>query len=222
MCDAMLAREHTRRLVDRGWLLADVAKESGVAYGAVWKIFHGQRERAYRTTVSAILTLNLDRPPPPNTRVKVDATGTRRRVRALRRIGWPTEEIARRTHLSPASLYEIIKRPTVSRATHYAVAEVYERLSGTRGPSETSVGRAKKQGWPPPLAWDDDTIDDPKAKPLNVIARPRTTKRVPLKRDEIPFLLAMGETVESIAQRFQIRESTVHDAVQQHRKRVGL
>ncbi|WP_205859648.1 helix-turn-helix domain-containing protein, partial [Phycicoccus flavus] len=45
------------------------------------------------------------------------------------------------------------------------VRDVYDRLSMTPGPSPETRGWAVKLGYAPPLAWDEDTIDDPTATP---------------------------------------------------------
>jgi hypothetical protein len=58
----------------------------------------------------------------------------------------------------------------VYRKTHEAVAAAYDALS-MKLPPDTGISRqvrahAERRGWAPPLAWDDDTIDDPDAVPL--------------------------------------------------------
>ncbi len=45
------------------------------------------------------------------------------------------------------------------------ISELYDRLSMTPGPSPQTRGWAKTLGYAPPLAWDEDTIDDPRSRP---------------------------------------------------------
>jgi hypothetical protein len=111
-------------------------------------------------------------------RMLIDATGTRRRVRALVRIGWPTSELAARLGVSFQNVYDYTIRDKVRRSTAAKVAALYDELSMLPGPSSSASIRARSKGWPPPLAWDDDEIDDPAARPAHnahgeVEGRPR-------------------------------------------------
>lgn len=95
------------------------------------------------------------------------AVGSTRRVRALVALGWSQHELCRRTGLSPSTMSHLI-RGSVDRTNTdvvFRVAKLYDELSMTPGPSDYQRGRAKQHGWAPPLAWDDDTIDNPQAKP---------------------------------------------------------
>ena len=97
---------------------------------------------------------------------RVPAVGARRRVQALARIGWTGAEVAARLGITQQALSESIHpdRRQVYRSRHDAIAEVYEALSGTRGPSDRAAKVAEGRGWPPPLAW--DNIDDPDERPV--------------------------------------------------------
>jgi hypothetical protein len=97
----------------------------------------------------------------------VDATGTARRLRALvaggynfadlgRALGWGRRRVA-----NVAQMLD----PKVMVRTANAVADVYDRLSTTPGTSTYARIVARRYGWHPSLAWDDDTIDDPTATP---------------------------------------------------------
>lgn len=97
----------------------------------------------------------------------VPAVGASRRIHALYRMGWTTHELGRRLGI-PHYRVSVIARqvhPTVLRRTHEKVAALYEEISHLRGPSRFTEGQAKAKGYPPPLAWDEDTIDDPRARP---------------------------------------------------------
>ena len=67
----------------------------------------------------------------------------------------------------PSWVAKLLNNPRrrVNRDTYQAVADLYDRLSMTPGPSQEARDRAKRKGWRPPLAWDDDSIEDPEAKP---------------------------------------------------------
>jgi predicted DNA-binding protein (UPF0251 family) len=57
-----------------------------------------------------------------------------------------------------------ISKCYVTRSTAARVARLYDLLSMRPGPSPIAKRRALAKGWAPPLAWDDDTIDDPRAR----------------------------------------------------------
>lgn len=102
----------------------------------------------------------------------VDATGTRRRVEALCRLGWSTTQIAERIDMIQNQLWMTTQQDTVYVTTAARVAEAYEVLSMTVPPTTTtseriSVSRTRahaiRAGFAPPLAW--DNIDDPSERP---------------------------------------------------------
>lgn len=96
----------------------------------------------------------------------VDSTGTVRRIRALMRLGWTAAAIAEAGAVSSARAVQLLPRRTkVLRETADGVAAAYDRLSMRVGPSGTTRRRAERAGWPPPLAWADESIDDPAAVP---------------------------------------------------------
>ena len=101
----------------------------------------------------------------------IDGTGTRRRLQALVAIGWTAPLIGARLDVTQALITRLYHRPRVNSQTAAAVRALYDELWNVPGPSWRSRYRARVAGWPPPLAWDDDTIDDPTAWPH----RPRLT-----------------------------------------------
>jgi len=98
-----------------------------------------------------------------------DITGTRRRLRALAAIGWHSDAISEITGIHPKQIQEYTsansRRHVVYVSTARIVEDVYDKLSMTHGPSVITTSRAKAKGWAPPLAWDDDELDDPEARP---------------------------------------------------------
>lgn len=99
-------------------------------------------------------------------RESVSTIGIIRRRQALAALGWGLDDLA--PHLQVASLSAVsymVRRDSVTRATFDRWVAAYERLSMTPGPSVKTRQRALRMGWAPPLAWDDETIDDPSAVP---------------------------------------------------------
>jgi len=86
----------------------------------------------------------------------VDATGTIRRIQALRAIGWPISTLPVHNERIPRLTY--VRADTAER-----VKTFYDTHSMTPGPSQRA--RTCGRQYAPPLAWDEDTIDDPTAEP---------------------------------------------------------
>jgi lambda repressor-like predicted transcriptional regulator len=97
--------------------------------------------------------LRSNRQPPAN----MPALGTARRLQALVALGHGWTDLAPQLGISIARVRQIATNPAgmVHRGNAAKVAEVYERLSGTRGSTAYAFTVAARNGWVPPLAWDD-------------------------------------------------------------------
>lgn len=89
--------------------------------------------------------------------------GTQRRLQALVAIGWPASALAARLNVGQAVIGRLYHRPRVHIATAAAVRSLYDQLWDIPGPSTRSRRYAAAAGWKPPMFWDDDTIDLPRA-----------------------------------------------------------
>jgi hypothetical protein len=103
----------------------------------------------------------------------VDPTGTRRRIEALVALGWTFNELDRRLGRSTGftsrqRVHAAAGRP-VFQSTAQAYTRLYDELSMRVPPADFFVRRSRTRalrlGWVVPLAWDDDTIDNPAARP---------------------------------------------------------
>lgn len=96
-----------------------------------------------------------------------DAVGTIRRGRALHAIGYPIYRIAQDIPMNSNDLGRILTLEPA--AVRQSIAErmtmLYQQLSGTPGPSHLASCAARRLRWNSPIAWDDDSIDDPAAIP---------------------------------------------------------
>jgi len=106
-------------------------------------------------------------------RFRVDPTGTRRRIRALIRMGWRYSDMDQWLGYRSANTHNLNRSDTqlVHIDTAEAVKRMYDALSMHVGPSARNRAIATRKGWPSPLAWDDDAIDDPAAQPVGMIQR---------------------------------------------------
>lgn len=100
---------------------------------------------------------------------KRPSIGSQRRIQALQAIGYGRDRIARELgYHNAGSLTYLMRSETMLATTAERIADVYDRLSMSL-PQGTGTNRvrtwAKRHGFAPPLAWDDDAIDDPAATP---------------------------------------------------------
>jgi hypothetical protein len=103
--------------------------------------------------------------------LSADSTGTRRRLQALGIMGYGWENLSERTGLAANNLGEIAKAkiPRIRQETADKIKALYDELS--MHPREETRGvkmiknRLMRHGWVGPLAWDDETIDDPYGLP---------------------------------------------------------
>lgn len=130
----------------------------------------------------------------------IDATGTRRRIQGLMALGWPLKDIAAKLGYGSRSRpYRLVTALRIHRRLADAVIDIYGQLSMTPGPSKETRRRALKAGFFPPLAWDDDTIDDPNAQPM--LEEPVEVDEVAVQRalsGDRPEGLRRAELIEAI------------------------
>jgi transcriptional regulator with XRE-family HTH domain len=178
--DAQPVREHIAMLMEYGIGLKRIAALAGVSNATLGKILYGDqtrnmppRARTEKHVADGVLAIKPSLEHLGQT-VNVDATGTRRRIQALVTIGWSQSRIGELLGMAPGNFNRTIKADRVQAATARKVKEVYEELwdqpqTETDWRSKISASRsrnyAKEHGWLPPLAWDDETIDDPNVGP---------------------------------------------------------
>lgn len=218
LVDAGRVREHVARLEAQGLSRRGIAETAGVAPTAVTAIMQRHRERVTRKVASALLAVTreavLGRSRPLGF---VPNIGARRRIRALLAIGWTHDLISERAGL-PAKRSAVVLNQVgewISRATHDSIVRAYDALSMTPGPSSLGRRRAERAGYAPPLAWDDESIDDPAAPEPG--HRALEHSRVDL--DEWRRLVDAGEDQDRAAARLGARLGTIQNYAQREGRR---
>jgi len=229
MVDAAPVREHVLRLARDGLGRRQLAVVSGVRVCVIQRLLNGDRGKGFGPSkrirahhASALLAV---RPRLANlgARIDVDGTGTRRRLQALTMLGWTQVRLGRELGVGQTRVNQIINQDRVGAATALTVRDLYERLWNTPAPvvnaaERDGATRAKKRaaaaGWAPPMAWDDETIDDPAAEPAHDMEdTPRSEgEHGPARRisfEDVEFLLSTGCTVAGIAYRLKAKETTI-------------
>ncbi len=225
--DAGPVRGHVRRLMGYGIGAARIATLAGVPRSAVLHLLYGDPARGEppgrRIRIGTARRLLAVCPLPENlaATAAVDAAGSRRRLQALVAAGWSGRVLATLLPMQPGHLNRILRgRPTVAAATARRVRQLYDKLwdqppgEATRGQRISAAkarGHAARHNWPPPLAWDDDTIDDPAAQPYPW-RRPRARRSADLAADAAD-LAARGYTRTQISERLGVSRNTLDQAI---------
>lgn len=159
---------HLRALLDGGHSWPQLTAATGVSPSTISRLLSGEQAMMRVDVARRILAVPLT---PIATHRPVDATGSIRRVRALLAVGHKSCDLAAESGVERSVFSDIVNgRVTRVRGTTAArVADVFERLSMRTGTSVRNIRRALREGWAPPLAWDED-IDDPAAVPRGVAA----------------------------------------------------
>jgi transcriptional regulator with XRE-family HTH domain len=183
LVDAEPSRRHILHLTDQGMGLKRIVAVSGISQGVLWKLVYGKRRpddtrvptrRVRQGTEQRILAIKVDLAQG----AKVDSCGTRRRLQALVAIGYSQSRLAQRLGMSPTNFTRTMHHNSeVLKQTADAAVSLYNELSmtpavGTDQRSRISVTRARRYAehmmWLPPLAWDDESIDDPFSQPAEM------------------------------------------------------
>ena len=166
---------HLRHLVANDMSHDQVALSAGVAQTTVSDMLSGERKKLMSGTAAKLLRVCVaDR----TETAMVSAVGTMRRLQALYWMGHSSQVLSTETGLHRDTVRLIARgmweKTTEARAQ--AVRRAYDKLAMAYGNSDFARRFAAKYGWHGPLAWDDDTIDDPRALPQTDAAEPVATE----------------------------------------------
>ncbi|MGN8690172.1 hypothetical protein ACTND8_09740 [Atopobiaceae bacterium HCP3S3_F7] len=206
LVDATPARNHLASLISP---MTHVAATIGIPHATLYTVRAGRTRLITRRNSDAILGYR-----DPCT---VTPIGLARRLRALARLGYRAADIAAAVGCSRASIDQLRagylgRKPPSHAADVVAFYESVTRLS--TGPQSTRVRNyAERQGWAPPAAWDDDTIDDPTATPHGIR---HTQSRTRAGIDEVLDLLDAGTSPLNIAERLGVRPASIARRLRRH------
>lgn len=226
LIDATAARNHLLRLRATGLGWWQIEARTGIHRTGLRRIAgdlpNRPPSRRIRATAAAAILATTTDPLRPGDRGMVDPTGSIRRLQALATLGWPQEWLRERLGCSGVTMGRLRGhgQPIIA-ATAVKIAALYNELWDTP-PVATTVReqqtitrtrrRATRQGWAPPMAWDDDTIDNPGAQPD--LGGGPGFGGPSFDLDDVEWLLESGETLTTIAARLHAHRTTI-----QHRCR---
>ncbi len=178
-----------RRLVNAQVPLRTLGRVTGLSPTTVRKILDGEQVSVQRATAARVSRMCPHDVYLAQSTGHVPRIGAVRRVQALLAMGWPHRALGAAGITNSAQIIgatgDLI---TVQRWRQ--VRDVYDRLSMTPGPSPETRGWAAKLGYPPPLAWDEESIDDPSAT-----AQTGTPATVTSAGDEVVDVVAVARAV---------------------------
>lgn len=220
LVDPAPARHAVADLEAYGLSRSAIGQLAGVHGRILERLAANGQGKIHRDTEALLLAarFDLDRLRPKH---HVSAAGTRRRLQALARIGYGLKDLAPLLGVAFTQVGEWRKGTGfVWVETARDVRDVYARLSMTLGPSPRAAEAATRASWPPPWAWDDDTIDHPDTLPdLACLRAPGGNRLSEDTLEDIQWVLAHEDataTIEQIAGRLKV----TRDAISRALKRV--
>jgi len=174
--DAAPVREHVRRLRRFGASYHAIGQAAGVSAMTVHRLLNGcpaKRQAGPDRIGAAQARRLLAVTSPAACPGRRDACGSRRRLQALVAIGHSPAFLAGQLRVPPRQAWRVLRGEvrTVTPAMHARICGAYETWwnqcppERTRQQQEAAADAARDlaqaQGWPPPMALDDDRIDDP-------------------------------------------------------------
>jgi hypothetical protein len=154
--------------------MSAIENASGVARSTMGRIRRGEVKAVHPSVAKRILAIRAGEPCGTSW---VSAVGARRRVQALQCLGWSMPRIVDEVGGYGRQNLKLLidgERLWITSNVNERIKVAYDRLSMSL-PTPTdhhdvaaatkARNRAARNGWAPPLAWDDDKIDDPNATP---------------------------------------------------------
>ena len=163
--------DHIAKLRKAGMGCKQIADATGLNRGTICGYAYEAekfKNRKVRAETEALILAIKRVPPklePRQSKSLVEGIGVRRRLEALTWLGWDKATLAPMLGITPAGVKMMTRRKLVHVNTLARVTELYNNLWQTPGPSDSARYAAQQFNMAPPLAWDDETIDDPAAKP---------------------------------------------------------
>ena len=204
-------RAHVKRLRDAGLGWYQIARLSGVSAWVIRNVIESDQKHVTIGTERRLLLVQVPEREHDlaSAGAVVSGLGTRRRLRALVAIGYSNARLAKEIDY-PASQFgrllsgEFDVTANVARKTE----DAFTRLQMVPPPDGYAANRSRlraaRRGWAPPLAWDEDAIDDP-----------RSRARVPMIRSddwmpEYEKLRDKGYSIKKIAALMGIEETSMN------------
>lgn len=174
LVDAEPVRSHIRSLMAAGIPRRTIVRLADVSQTTLSRALYGRKgeppsQRMRPQAAAAILAIEVE-PSFFGPHTKVDASGTRRRLQALMWAGWTLTQIEKWSGVYRTTLSKALPAETVQHRVAEGVRTAYDQLWDRQPPDYNAAVRrqvacakaeARRQGYLPAAAWDDDLIDLP-------------------------------------------------------------
>jgi len=195
-------RHHINVLICAGMTTALIADLASVPVATIRSLRRTTTRTITPATADAILSITFH---PSRGRDLTPAVGARRRLRALNAMGYGDPALAHRLNIEIDVVTSMPEKGLITSELWEAVHEIYDELSMRPGPDADLREQSRAAGVVPPLGWDDDEIDNPKARshereravgavPADevVIVRRLAGEQVPMRNCERKEILRMA------------------------------
>jgi len=222
--DAGPSREHIRALTGAGGSYYRIGLAAGLTAANITCIADSTYGKVRLATEARILAVRKADVLAPS-KSWMDGTGTRRRLQALVAAGHTQSVLATGLGMWPTNLRLLLDAQRVQIVTALKVRDLYDRLwnaeplsatSRQRSDSAAARERARERGWVPPLAWDDDDLDNPAASPAEGWQRSATRPAAEERLADALELFSYGLTYETVAARLGITVNSVERILLRH------
>lgn len=197
--DATLLTRHVHRLLGDGMTQADIARAAGCAPETIRRLQRAELRRVHINTFQRIAAVR-----PNVSETFMPRTIAARKIQALAAIGYTLTWTATQLGITPQSLANILHdyKPNagrVQRRTWDAIAALYDHHHMIPGPSQRARNIAKRNGWAPPLAWDDiDDLDEQPSGHLPTSTLSHTADRAETIRELVDRGAQLSEALRVI------------------------
>lgn len=165
-------KERIEWLMGQGFSAAAIAAAADVDRGTVLDALSGKNRMITLKKEKKIMAVTPEDIYAQPGRGYVPAIGAVRRIQALITMGWRYKDLNELCGIRTEKVGE--GAGWIGRANHEKIRKLYDELWDKRGPAaQANITRALNKGWAKPMAWDDDTIDDPAAKPFGTVTERR-------------------------------------------------
>jgi transcriptional regulator with XRE-family HTH domain len=156
---------HINTLRAQGITLKQIHRNTGVAMITLGEITLGKRNTIQATTENRILKYNPG-PEHASPHASIDSTGTARRLQALQYNGWSQNQLAQHLGVQVAHVWKLSHQKTgatilIAKRVNTLYDELWDKHPAPGMSATIARNTARRNGWLPPLAWDEDHIDNP-------------------------------------------------------------
>lgn len=154
-------RYHVNALMCAGMTTELIAQLASLPVEIIRALRKTSTTSAPQRVVDAVLSITFH---PSRGRDLTPAVGAHRRLRALNAMGYGDGLLAARLGVDIDVVTGMPTKSLIPSGLWKAIAGIYDELSMHPGPDAEIRDRSRADGVVPPLGWDDDEIDNPKAR----------------------------------------------------------